>query len=366
MTTLIPKYHAFTNTQLLNAPAYGGVSTVVPGYPPPIPGYGVDFTNTDSAGTEQIYASIQGQTISNTAGDANGQLNVLIGGHSFLQNVSAWTYEGSFVTGPGAAPYTLDICGKQSINGLTPPGPIFGERLSVEDPDYADCRALAIRNVCLTDLTSLNYTSRIGFSILNTASVERPTAYFGAMYSTRTANLETSYLQTTLLRNGVETDGVAFTGSSVVFPATQIPETNPNALDDYEEGTWTPAFASNGTYPTVTYTQQIGQYTKIGRQVTVKGLIQATVTVSGSGYLRINNLPFAANASSDAVGSIGLNSIFNTGYAPSALHVESGGTSIRFYAHDSADARSPITTMVAADTATLGTGYVYFEVTYFV
>jgi hypothetical protein len=62
-------------------------------------------------------------------------------------------------------------------------------------------------------------------------------------------------------------------------------------LDDYEEGTFTPTItATAGTLTTVTAT---GNYTKIGRQVTVN--VQATLTDIGtaSGAL-ISTLPFTA------------------------------------------------------------------------
>jgi hypothetical protein len=60
-----------------------------------------------------------------------------------------------------------------------------------------------------------------------------------------------------------------------------------NYLDDYEEGTWTPA-SGGGTGPTGS-----GSYIKIGRSVTV----MADVTFTGvtSPTHTINGLPFPAN-----------------------------------------------------------------------
>jgi hypothetical protein len=80
-----------------------------------------------------------------------------------------------------------------------------------------------------------------------------------------------------------------------------------NALDDYEEGTWTPSFTQltgNGA-ATATLT---GTYTKIGNQVfyTAKvdpetGLDIATL----AGNTRITNLPFAVGGASSASGGAG-------------------------------------------------------------
>ena len=59
-----------------------------------------------------------------------------------------------------------------------------------------------------------------------------------------------------------------------------------NALDDYEEGTWTPGFGG-GTLSTAT-----GSYTKIGNQVTVWFYINAYEN-NASGDFRVN-LPFTS------------------------------------------------------------------------
>jgi hypothetical protein len=64
-----------------------------------------------------------------------------------------------------------------------------------------------------------------------------------------------------------------------------------NALDDYEEGTWTPALVGvTGSFNTST--NQI--YTKIGRFVTLRGYIYNATSISdGNAAWRIGGLPFA-------------------------------------------------------------------------
>jgi hypothetical protein len=69
-----------------------------------------------------------------------------------------------------------------------------------------------------------------------------------------------------------------------------------NHLDDYEEGTFTPTLVATGTaFSGVTHGTQTGAYTKIGNQVTVRGRINASVVVGGSGSLAIGNMPFTAS-----------------------------------------------------------------------
>jgi hypothetical protein len=66
-----------------------------------------------------------------------------------------------------------------------------------------------------------------------------------------------------------------------------------NALDDYEEGTWTPNAFGDTTIGSTTYENQFGYYTKIGRQVNITLFLGWTV-LTGTGAFRIGGLPFAS------------------------------------------------------------------------
>ena len=91
--------------------------------------------------------------------------------------------------------------------------------------------------------------------------------------------------------------GILQLSSGITFPATQVLSTDPNTLDDYEEGTFTPIIIGTSTAGTGTYSQQFGGYTKIGRQV----FFTITITWSahtGTGNIGARGLPFtAANTS---------------------------------------------------------------------
>jgi hypothetical protein len=67
-----------------------------------------------------------------------------------------------------------------------------------------------------------------------------------------------------------------------------------NALDDYEEGSWTPSLGGTTTNPTTSYNHQVGRYTKIGRTVTIDFYIQLNTSGNsgGTGDLTINGFPF--------------------------------------------------------------------------
>jgi hypothetical protein len=92
---------------------------------------------------------------------------------------------------------------------------------------------------------------------------------------------------------GVGSATPSASGAGITFPATQSASTNANTLDDYEEGTWTPAIAIN-TGTATTYTIGTSYYTKVGRLVTVNGIITPTNGTLGStnSYIRISGLPF--------------------------------------------------------------------------
>ena len=76
-----------------------------------------------------------------------------------------------------------------------------------------------------------------------------------------------------------------------------------NKLDDYEEGTWTPTYeAQTGSFTTMTYSNNTGTYTKVGRLVTVQlNISTSNVDLTGaSGFLKVGNLPFTVSTANHA------------------------------------------------------------------
>ena len=95
----------------------------------------------------------------------------------------------------------------------------------------------------------------------------------------------------------IDNDGIKFGTDSAAV----------NALDDYEEGTWTPSFTGAGSNPTVSYTVQIGYYTKIGSIVYATCDMRWSGWTGGSGHLRINTLPFLNNGAGSGQYQNGVN-----------------------------------------------------------
>jgi hypothetical protein len=79
--------------------------------------------------------------------------------------------------------------------------------------------------------------------------------------------------------------------------------TNANTLDDYEEGSWTPGFATGTPTYTTTY-NRMGRYTKIGNvcHVHMEMYMGSISFADATALLTINGLPFAANSAGATFG----------------------------------------------------------------
>jgi hypothetical protein len=94
---------------------------------------------------------------------------------------------------------------------------------------------------------------------------------------------------------------IGTSGKGIDFSATPSTGTS-ELLDDYEEGTWTPTFAATGTgFAALTMEVLSATYTKVGRQVTVRGFIRTdNVDITGAtGDLILSGLPFASDGSNN-------------------------------------------------------------------
>ena len=89
----------------------------------------------------------------------------------------------------------------------------------------------------------------------------------------------------------INSGGITFNGDTAAA----------NALDDYEEGTWTPSIYSGGS---PSYSQQAGLYTKIGNLVT-HVFVMSYSGASSSTTTRIQGLPFAYNSTFETTTNLG-------------------------------------------------------------
>jgi hypothetical protein len=98
-------------------------------------------------------------------------------------------------------------------------------------------------------------------------------------------------LSTGNLVQGTAAKGINFTANTPAAGMTS------QLLNWYEQGTFTPTVFGSTTAGTTTYTSQAGQYTRIGNRVSFEIYVLWTAQ-TGTGSLRVGNLPFTSNGGS--------------------------------------------------------------------
>ena len=102
---------------------------------------------------------------------------------------------------------------------------------------------------------------------------------------------------------------IGTSGHGIDFSATSDATGNSSELlDDYEEGTFTPEIRIGGSTSGITNNSQVGQYTKIGRMVTLTGRVSTSNIGSNTGAMTIAGMPFASQNTSnlESIGSVEL------------------------------------------------------------
>jgi len=93
---------------------------------------------------------------------------------------------------------------------------------------------------------------------------------------------------------------INLTGGQIAFPATAVPSADPNTLDDYEEGTFTPDLQFGGAKVGITYGTQLGEYTKNGRIVCLTSYLGLTSKGTSVGAATLEAIPFTINSAAGA------------------------------------------------------------------
>ena len=177
--------------------------------------------------------------------------------------------------------------------------------------------------------------------------------------------LQTTTTGSNTVKFSVDEDGEIFTNSGVYFGAVA----DANLLDDYEEGTWTPTYTTDGTgFGAITHDIQDGKYTKIGRTVTLTCRLRTSSVTHGSvsGSLSVSGAPFTpASGSGLNLYWVGFNSSFQSSQAPNVVRVSEGITNMELYELPSAGGYSFNDALAGTDLATgSNSNYVYFCLTY--
>jgi hypothetical protein len=157
------------------------------------------------------------------------------------------------------------------------------------------------KKVATDDLTVKNVRSNATTGILQVAG---PGASTTRVMTTPDANFTAARTDAAQSFTGDQTLStgnlvIGTDGKGIDFSATPGTGTS-ELLSDYEEGTWTPG--QGGGLTVVGTFSSSGRYTKVGRQVTVIGLlIGSTSVAASSGVVICTGLPFTVNADSTGV-----------------------------------------------------------------
>jgi hypothetical protein len=140
-----------------------------------------------------------------------------------------------------------------------------------------------------------------------------------------------------------------------------------NALNDYEEGDWTPTLTPTGAaFTAITYSTQSGKYTKIGRQVTAIFFLRTTAITVGaaSGSMVIGGLPFTCASNNNGTG-IAAGTFNWGGDFPISGIVTGLATTINLYYRTSVNGRD--FDIAPSDVGTgANSNDIYMSITYFV
>jgi hypothetical protein len=106
------------------------------------------------------------------------------------------------------------------------------------------------------------------------------------------------------------------TGGAVTFPATAIASAGASTLDDYQEFSWVPYFAGSGGNSGTTYAVQAGVGVKIGRFVTLWGVMQVSAPGSIAGNLQLWGFPYFSGNAINAMGTVTISAFTPTSGTP--------------------------------------------------
>jgi hypothetical protein len=91
---------------------------------------------------------------------------------------------------------------------------------------------------------------------------------------------------------------IGTSGQGIDFSATPGTGTS-ELLSDYEEGIWTPSIGGNAGGVS-TLSVAYGDYTRVGRQVTVRGRIEFSLSTLSGGVIYMAGLPFTSNSTANS------------------------------------------------------------------
>lgn len=144
---------------------------------------------------------------------------------------------------------------------------------------------------------------------------------------------------------------ITSTGNLVIATSGKGIDFGTSVLDDYEEGTWTPVLTFGGASVGITYSAQLGTYTKVGNRVMVDIRLALTSKGSSTGAIAITGLPFTADNTTATYGCPSFLFIGVTFTGSPAGAVGPGATSLQMYDNTNAGLLSSMNEGNVSDTS---------------
>ena len=187
-----------------------------------------------------------------------------------------------------------------------------------------DCSYIAYTNSTSSALVAVNNTLAGDLRINSTIPASSGKTQFSGAHNSitgDTAAVVPNHAQSVYSSQPYQTIGIK-------FPATAVASSDGNTLDDYEEGTWTGIYVSDGNV-TGTPTFSNGTYVKIGRLATLFGQWTADITATGAEtFIQFEGIPFTQRA--NASQAVGTASLAGNTYAAGTVIDASAGAATRF------------------------------------
>jgi len=209
---------------------------------------------------------------------------------------------------------------------------------------------------------NLNSTIRLGQTYVFPTAAAAST---GLALAVETISGSTHTLKWASVASSVAADGftvstgvLTLNQGQVKFPATQVASADANALDDYEEGTWTPVIGGATSESGQSYGTQAGTYVKVGQMVFAGFNVALSNKGTITGGVRLKGLPFSISGNAAVV--IGYFAGMATNWITLTGRYQSGTAAV---ISGSAAAGTSVTDLAAADigNSTEWIGYVMYR-----
>lgn len=291
--------------------------------------------------------------------DNNGQLEAVSLGSAASPTYTFTTDPDTGLYSPGANQVALATGGIERARidsngcvgfGMTPDNQAY--RLQIYNPSQ-DVAAISLGN------TTSGSGALNGLVILqnqnDTQINNRENGFLSvATNNTERARIDSSGRLLVGLTSANASGGILQLSSGITFPAAQVASADPNTLDDYEEGTWTPSVGGNATHGL-----QVGTYTKIGRQVTISFDI-SIITIGTGDTTRISGLPFGVSSTGEGRGATGYFASLATNVIALQCYAANSGSFIYFNSMSASGATVTQNTAIFGNSARVQGTVTYF------